>query len=174
MFLLDGIAGFLFRPMALAVIFAMASSFLLSRTLVPTMAMFLLKPHVTEKGPGDHPEDAYLNHHEGDQAIAAPKWMSDSAPASGGSSANPARRRGALVAAAVTFQRGFEHRFAKLRDAYHAMLAVALGSRKAFVIGFLGFVLASFALVPLLGRTSSPRRMRSPSPCMCVRRWAPA
>ncbi|MDB5993485.1 MAG: transporter [Pseudomonas sp.] len=46
MFMLEGIAGYLFRPMALAVIFAMSSSFLLSRTLVPTLAMFLLKPHV--------------------------------------------------------------------------------------------------------------------------------
>ncbi|MEF9672664.1 hypothetical protein QNM99_11735 [Pseudomonas sp. PCH446] len=31
-------------------IFAMASSFILSRTLVPTLAMFLLKPHVVEGG----------------------------------------------------------------------------------------------------------------------------
>lgn len=48
MFMLNGIAGFLFRPMALAVIFAMVSSFLLSRTLVPTLAMYLLKPHTGE------------------------------------------------------------------------------------------------------------------------------
>jgi multidrug efflux pump subunit AcrB len=61
MFMLDGIAGFLFRPMALAVIFAMASSFVLSRTLVPTMAMFLLKPHITEGGSGDHPEDMAIS-----------------------------------------------------------------------------------------------------------------
>ncbi len=67
MFMLQGIAGYLFRPMALAVIFAMASSFLLSRTLVPTLAMYLLKPHKVEGGEGHHPEDAYINHHEGDQ-----------------------------------------------------------------------------------------------------------
>lgn len=45
MFYLPGVSGFLFVPMALAVIFAMMMSFLLSRTLVPTMAMFLLRPH---------------------------------------------------------------------------------------------------------------------------------
>src|SRR6202012_4714580 len=45
MFFLDGVARFLFVPMAEAVIFAMISSFILSRTLVPTMANFLLKPH---------------------------------------------------------------------------------------------------------------------------------
>jgi CzcA family heavy metal efflux pump len=46
MFALKGVAGFLFVPMAEAVVFAMIASFVLSRTLVPTMAMYLLKPHV--------------------------------------------------------------------------------------------------------------------------------
>jgi multidrug efflux pump subunit AcrB len=45
MFALQGVAGYLFVPMALAVVFAMLSSFVLSRTLVPTLAMYLLKPH---------------------------------------------------------------------------------------------------------------------------------
>ncbi|GAA4503920.1 efflux RND transporter permease subunit [Gluconacetobacter tumulicola] len=45
MFYLPGVSGFLFVPMALSVMFAMMMSFLLSRTLVPTMAMFLLRPH---------------------------------------------------------------------------------------------------------------------------------
>ena len=46
MFFLDGIARFLFVPMAEAVMFAMLWSFLLSRTLVPTMAKYLLQKHV--------------------------------------------------------------------------------------------------------------------------------
>jgi multidrug efflux pump subunit AcrB len=46
MFFLNGVARFLFVPMAEAVMFAMIWSFLLSRTLVPTMAKYLLKPHV--------------------------------------------------------------------------------------------------------------------------------
>ncbi len=45
MFFLEGVARFLFVPMAEAVMFAMAWSFILSRTLVPTMAKYLLKPH---------------------------------------------------------------------------------------------------------------------------------
>src|SRR5579863_6378928 len=45
MFFLQGIPRFLFVPMAEAVIFAMIWSFILSRTLVPTMAMYLLQPH---------------------------------------------------------------------------------------------------------------------------------
>ncbi len=45
MFFLEGVARFLFVPMAEAVMFAMACSFILSRTLVPTMAKYLLRPH---------------------------------------------------------------------------------------------------------------------------------
>jgi multidrug efflux pump subunit AcrB len=43
MFLLSGVARYLFVPMAEAVVFAMLASYLLSRTVVPTMAMYLLK-----------------------------------------------------------------------------------------------------------------------------------
>jgi len=45
MFFLNGVARFLFVPMAEAVMFAMVSSFFLSRTLVPTMAAYLLHAH---------------------------------------------------------------------------------------------------------------------------------
>ena len=45
MFSLQGVAGFLFVPMAMAVVFAMIASFILSRTLVPTLALYLLQPH---------------------------------------------------------------------------------------------------------------------------------
>ena len=43
MFFLTGVAKFLFVPLAEAVIFAMIASYVLSRTLVPTLAMYLLK-----------------------------------------------------------------------------------------------------------------------------------
>jgi CzcA family heavy metal efflux pump len=57
MFFLQGIARFLFVPMAEAVIFAMICSFILSRTLVPTMSKYLLQPHapsVDEHGHSIH------------------------------------------------------------------------------------------------------------------------
>ena len=43
MFLLSGVARYLFVPLAEAVVFAMLASYILSRTLVPTLAMYLLK-----------------------------------------------------------------------------------------------------------------------------------
>ena len=47
MFYLSGVAQYLFIPMAEAVIFAMLASYLLSRTLVPTLAHYLLSPRDT-------------------------------------------------------------------------------------------------------------------------------
>ncbi|MFL9996385.1 efflux RND transporter permease subunit [Paraburkholderia sediminicola] len=116
MFFLSGVARFLFVPMAEAVIFAMISSFILSRTLVPTMAKYLLKQHVK----GEHVHETR--------------------------SPGPLGR----------FQRGFEARFEKVRSAYRGLLELALTHRRSFVIGFLGFVALSFALVPFLGRNFFP------------------
>ena len=45
MFQLGGVAGYLFRPLAEAVVFALIGSFILSRTLVPTMANYLMRGH---------------------------------------------------------------------------------------------------------------------------------
>jgi multidrug efflux pump subunit AcrB len=43
MFGLGGVAGYLFRPLAEAVVFALIASYILSRTLVPTLANYLLR-----------------------------------------------------------------------------------------------------------------------------------
>jgi CzcA family heavy metal efflux pump len=48
MFFLTGVAKFLFVPLAEAVVFAMMASYLLSRTLVPTLVMYLLRGHEHE------------------------------------------------------------------------------------------------------------------------------
>jgi CzcA family heavy metal efflux pump len=47
MFQLGGVAGYLFRPLGEAVVFALIGSFILSRTLVPTMANYLMRGHHT-------------------------------------------------------------------------------------------------------------------------------
>jgi multidrug efflux pump subunit AcrB len=121
MFFLQGVARFLFVPMAEAVVFAMICSFILSRTLVPTMAKYLLRPHAP-----------HADMHGNSQALPR--------------SRNPI----------VIFQRGFEARFERVRAGYRELLALALGRRGVFVGGFLVFVLASFMLVPLLGRNFFP------------------
>jgi multidrug efflux pump subunit AcrB len=116
MFFLEGVARFLFVPMAEAVMFAMVCSFVLSRTLVPTMANYLLKPHTA--------------HEHG---------------------VKPATRN-----PLVLFQRGFEARFERVRAVYRELLAMALGRRAVFITFFMAFVVASFALAPMLGRNFFP------------------
>jgi multidrug efflux pump subunit AcrB len=55
MFFLSGVARYLFAPLAEAVIFAMIASYILSRTLVPTLAMYLLKAHKHGGAPSRSP-----------------------------------------------------------------------------------------------------------------------
>ena len=49
MFLLTGVAHFLFVPLAEAVVFAMIASWILSRTLVPTLAKYWLRRHEAQQ-----------------------------------------------------------------------------------------------------------------------------
>src|SRR5580658_3092577 len=128
MFQLGGVAGYLFRPMAEAVVFALLGSFILSRTLVPTMANYLMRGrHEGHDGRGAH-----APHHDAAQPRA--RWS------------KPFQR----------FQAGFEARFARVRERYRALLSLALGRPVAFMIGFLACVLLSFLLAPFLGKNFFP------------------
>ncbi|HUO21266.1 MAG TPA: efflux RND transporter permease subunit [Caulobacteraceae bacterium] len=129
MFSLPRVSGFLFVPMAEAVVFAMIASFILSRTLVPTLAMYLLRPHA----------DGHMDGH-------ADYVMQSGHPSSAPPSRNPLAR----------FQKGFERQFSKVREGYRGLLALALARRRVFLPSFLAFVLASFALGPFLGSNFFP------------------
>ena len=54
--LLTGAARFLFTPLAMAVVFAMLASYLLSRTLVPTLVYYLLRGEIAMYQHGEHGE----------------------------------------------------------------------------------------------------------------------
>ena len=127
MFFLPGVAGFLFVPLAEAVVFAMIASFCLSRTLVPTLANYLLKAH-----DGAH-ERVVEETHDAEGDPRRP-------------SRNPFAR----------FQHGFEQRFERFRRGYRDILEMALAARWKFVGGFLLVVVVSFALTPFLGRNFFP------------------
>jgi len=131
MLLLNGVARYLFVPMAEAVIFAMIASFILSRTLVPTLAKYLLRPHATSHSHASgHLEFVMESHGDADAPV----------------------KRHVLL----RFQHGFERRFSRLRDAYRHLLTAVMFNRRRFVCGFLAVTLLSFALVPLLGRNFFP------------------
>jgi multidrug efflux pump subunit AcrB len=68
--LLTGPAKFLFTPLAMAVVFAMLTSYLLTRTLVPTMVHFMLRPELKmyqegEEEAAKHPQSLIWRVHHG-------------------------------------------------------------------------------------------------------------
>jgi multidrug efflux pump subunit AcrB len=62
MFMLTGVARYLFVPLAEAVVFAMLASYILSRTLVPTLVMMLMG-HAHQATPGARPNLFMRVHH---------------------------------------------------------------------------------------------------------------
>jgi CzcA family heavy metal efflux pump len=116
MFFLTGVARFLFVPLAEAVVFAMLASYLLSRTLVPTMANYLLRGQ------------AQVEHLAGS---AQGNWF--------------ARLQG-------RFGKWFEG----VRHGYHGLLGACIRHKIPFMACFLGFCVASFALLPWLGEDFFP------------------
>lgn len=61
MFFLGGVSRYLFVPLAEAVVFAMLASYVLSRTLVPTLAKYLLKPHLADSAEAASRRNAWQN-----------------------------------------------------------------------------------------------------------------
>src|SRR3989442_7992844 len=55
---LGGVGGALFAPLAMSVVFAMLASYLLSRTLVPTMVLYLLAPEAQAREGRDAGHDS--------------------------------------------------------------------------------------------------------------------
>jgi multidrug efflux pump subunit AcrB len=136
-FFLSGTARFLFQPLAMAVIFAMFASYLLSRTVVPTMVRFLLRKHVDEIDPSlAHG----LNEHDGaDEKINS--------------------RRSAL-GGVFSFFKGihdkFNSGFERIRARYVNALRWCLEHRRVVFASMAGIGLISFALIPFLGRDFFP------------------
>ncbi|MDR3481470.1 MAG: efflux RND transporter permease subunit [Burkholderiaceae bacterium] len=129
MFFLTGVARYLFVPMAEAVMFAMIASFFLSRTLVPTMAAYLLRAHsIDGHASGELLQMMQIEHH------------------------SPSHSHNPLV----RFQQAFERRFARVREVYYSLLVLAIENRRRFVAAFLAAVALSFILVPALGRDFFP------------------
>jgi multidrug efflux pump subunit AcrB len=145
-FFLSGTARFLFQPLAMAVIFAMLASYLLSRTVVPTMVRFLLREHLDEV----------------DTSLAQSVEGSDGGEEkiANRSRENPIAPRlsalGQIFGFLSWIHEKFNHVFGKLRDRYVNALRWCLEHRR-LVFGAMGaMVLVSLALVPFLGRDFFP------------------
>src|SRR5262249_4296330 len=154
---LTGAAKSLFTPLAMAVVFAMLPSYLLSRTLVPTLVRYLLpKEAELYRGrvghtPGVNGEGGQLN----PTGVAAGE-NGQSSPSAGavaeGDQQNPAAgaapRGDVIWRIGARFDRGFE----KLHGRYRNALAWSIGHRLIICVAFILFCAVSFALFPFLGR----------------------
>jgi multidrug efflux pump subunit AcrB len=131
---LQGAAKFLFTPLAAAVVLAMMASYLLSRTLVPTMVRFLLGAEVERyrAEAGD-----LLGH---DQTAGAGK---------------PEARLSNDVIWKI--HHVFQHQFARLREGYRNLLEVTLRHRALAFVMFLLFCGVSAAIYPFIGHDFFPR-----------------
>ena len=145
-FFLSGTARFLFQPLAMAVIFAMLASYLLSRTVVPTMVRFLLRGHLDEI----------------DTSLAQSVEGSDGGEEkiANRSRDNPTAARlsglGQIFGFLSWIHEKFNHVFEKFRARYVNALRWCLEHRR-LVFGAMGaMVLVSVALVPFLGRDFFP------------------
>ena len=120
---ISGAAKYLFTPLAMAVVFAMLTSYLLSRTLVPTMVHYLLASEVEMYG-------GVLDAHDPHAAKAA----------HGGQAA---AHRNFIW----RFHDAFNKRFETMRRAYGGMLQWTLGHARRFVVGFALLVAVSVGLI---------------------------
>jgi multidrug efflux pump subunit AcrB len=127
---LTGPAAYLFTPLALAVVFAMLASYFLSRTLVPTMVLYLLPAEAEVRGEGEGP-----------------------AP---GATATGLAKLWSFVRHPSSAHHAFNRAFEWLRRTYHDLLDWALDHRPVTLTVLLGFALGSAALFPCLGQDFFP------------------
>src|SRR5881392_1297210 len=152
-FFLSGTARYLFQPLATAVIFAMLASYLLSRTVVPTMVKFLMRGHMEEI---DTSLARKLDDVEGD----APGNEEDSAAGRRKERTGRERSSTGILGSISGFFFGIHERFnrafEKVRDRYVEVLRWCLAHRGIVFAAMGGFVLISLCLVPFLGRDFFP------------------
>jgi multidrug efflux pump subunit AcrB len=177
---ISGAAKYLFTPLAMAVVFAMMTSYLLSRTLVPTLVRFFLASEVERYG-GNPETDGRINRESGwlrtrlgstrvrlavlavvvAIAVAARGWIA----AHAGTVASIALA--VCGAAAVLFlidrldaiwriHYAFDRQFERLRRRYGGLLAWALRHRGWVATGFVVSVAGSCLLLLLIGQDFFP------------------
>ena len=136
MFFLTGVAHYLFVPLAEAVVFAMLASYVLSRTLVPTLVMWFYRN--VERGRDVSPKrprpDASAKRPYLNMPAATALWLRP------------------LAALQTSFEQGFD----RFREGYRMLLGAVLHHRTPFAVLFLVFCIGSMLLVPQLGQDFFP------------------
>jgi multidrug efflux pump subunit AcrB len=133
-FLLQGTAKYLFSPLSVSVIVALLASLALSFTMVPVLFFYLMR---TQARPVD-----------GAVAAAHASGAAHRDATAGGHAAG--------VHPLLRVHLAFEGGFRRFREAYRDAVAWALSQPKIIVLVFLGIMLVSLPLFPLLGRDFFP------------------
>ncbi len=158
---LTGPAAYLFTPLALAVVFAMLASYFLSRTLVPTMVLYML------------PKEAEAEMGNPKSEIRNPSACSKRQQIKNTNTQFPKRGTGGFGTFGLwvwdlfgvsdlgfrifsPFHHGFNRGFEWLRRTYEGVLDWTLGHRFGTLTALLGFALGSAALFPRLGQDFFP------------------
>jgi multidrug efflux pump subunit AcrB len=155
---LSGVAKSLFTPLAMAVVFAMLASYLLTRTLIPTMVRYLLRSEVRRY----QSEAAQTQPGEPETVAQISDLKSQSSTFKSETSEPESNRRPAaesIPKADVIWRvsRRFEQAFERRREGYRNRLAWALSHRFAVCAAFVVFCAGSLALFPFLGRDFFPQ-----------------
>ena len=140
MFFLTGVARHLFVPLAEAVVFAMLASYLLSRTLIPTLVMWFYRK-VYHRFVREH-----FHVGESDEIPSGTIFRQREVPA----------KRPLLLRPFSAMQQWFERGFSRFREGYRYLLSAVLAQRLAFSAIFLSFLVGSWLLLPHLGQDFFP------------------
>ena len=141
-----GAAKYLFTPLAMAVVFAMMTSYVLSRTLVPTMVHYLLAAEVEMYGGTLDPEDPH--------AAAVLEERQQFHGEEDGSKKSFGQK---LNDSIWHIHEAFNVQFERLRSTYGGFLLWTLKNPRFVMIGFLGAVILSIALLfPFVGKDFFP------------------
>lgn len=175
---LSGVARYLFLPLAEAVIFAMLASYLLSRTLTPTLAMVLLPKEVALFAEEGHEEQSHQNgangssgdgkngtHKLGKNAVTISGHNGNGYRNGNGQNGSSGKQQTDAQKAVEKQKNGvvwrihsaFNKQFEKMREAYKERLTWTLNHRAPVFILFVVFCAVSFCLFPFIGRDFFPQ-----------------
>ncbi|MEH2071726.1 MAG: efflux RND transporter permease subunit [Nostoc sp.] len=177
---LSGVAKYLFVPLAMAVVFAMLASYLLSRTVVPTMANYLL-PHEADlhreseghNGHGDrHHLDSPVQNNNGhdNHHTHTPVEIHDRRDRHSHSSVENSNGYGDRHHTSENTQNTqpvkkdwiwrlhekFNRQFEKFRNWYYDVLTSALNHRRIVFVLFGAFIVSAGVLFPFVGQDFFP------------------
>ncbi|GAB2873855.1 efflux RND transporter permease subunit [Hymenobacter ruber] len=171
-FFLGGVASAIFAPLATAVIFAMLASYILSRTLVPTLVMYLLRKELPIYHAQEEPDLPSLNQRDGKPVSKIERDLEhirreqyEKAHPSGTPEeeaedeiTDSEREAGQAITQTWVWKlhKGFEHQFEKFRAVYGGALDWALSNRPKVILAFMVLFIGSLGLFPLIGQNFFP------------------